>query len=194
MEPARPEIRATDQDRERAVDQLRQHATDGTLTLDEFADRVGVALVARTRSELDTLLSDLPAVVLAQQSPTPTRRWVVGAMGGSRVRGRWRVARSVTAVTVMGGCELDFRRAEINAPEVQMTAVALMGGIDVIVPAGIKVELTGLSIMGGKHMKVADAPLLPGSPVIHVRAFPFMGGVTVRSKRDRHRFVPTDLD
>jgi class 3 adenylate cyclase len=180
-----PEIRVSDQDRERAVAQLRQNATDGSLTLDEFADRVGVALSARTRGELHSVLSDLPAVSVPDTRRGRARRWVVAVMSGSQAKGRWRVGGSVAAVAVMGGCELDFRRAEIAADEVHVTAVAVMGGIDIIVPEGIAVELTGLPIMGGKQMKVADVPILPGSPIISVRAFPIMGGVSVRSKSDR---------
>jgi len=194
LEPATPEIRASDQDRERTVEQLRRHAIDGTLTLDEFTDRVGVALAARTRAELDAVLSDLPAAAAPEARRVRVRRWVVAFMSGSKAKGRWRVGESVTAVAVMGGCELDFRRAEINAPEVRVTAVAIMGGIDIIVPVGISVELTGLPIMGGKHIKIADVPFLPGSPLISVRAFPIMGGVNVRSKPESRKTGPADLE
>jgi class 3 adenylate cyclase len=111
-------------------------------------------------------------------------------MSGSKAKGRWRVGKSVTAVAVMGGCELDFRQAQIEAAEVRVTAVAVMGGIDIIVPEGIAVELTGFPIMGGKGLKVAEVPILPGSPVITVRAFPIMGGVGVRSKPSRRQPDP----
>ena len=193
LEPAPLEIRASDKDREHAVEQLRQHATDGSLTLDEFADRVGVALSAHTRGDLEALLVDLPAVPVPETRRARTRRSVVAIMSGARVKGRWRVGGSVTAVAVMGGCELDLRRAEIEGPEVRVTAVAFMGGIDIIVPEGIEVELTGMPIMGGKHMRVADVPALPGAPVIVVRAFPIMGGVMVRSKPDQRRSARADV-
>ena len=62
-----------------------------------------------------------------------------------------------------------------------ITAVAIMGGIEVIVPEGIEVEMTGHAFMGGKDMKVADVPRLPGSPLIRVRAFALMGGISLRS-------------
>lgn len=186
-DPIFPEIRVSDQDRERAVVQLRQHVADGSLTLDEFADRVGVALSARTRGDLDSVLADLPAAPLPETRRHRARRWVVAFMSGSQAKGRWRVGKSVTAVAVMGGCELDFRQAEIDAEEVRVTAIAVMGGIDIVVPEGIAVELTGFPVMGGKHLKIADVPFLPGSPVISVRAFPFMGGVSVRSKPDRRK-------
>lgn len=183
-EPDPSEIRVSDHDRDTAVELLHQHVTDGSLMLDEFADRMERALEARTRGDLDVLMSDLAPAPVAPTRRARGRRLVLAVMSGSKAKGRWRVGRSVTAVAVMGGCELDFRRAQIDAPEVHVTAVAVMGGIDIIVPEGIAVELTGLPIMGGKHLRIADVPFLPGSPVISVLAFPIMGGVTVRSKPD----------
>jgi class 3 adenylate cyclase len=37
--------------------------------------------------------------------------------------------------------------------------------------------------MGGKHLRVADVPPIPGTPTVHVRAYPIMGGVNVRSRQ-----------
>ena len=181
-DPAPPELRVSDRDRDLVVDQLHRHVIDGSLTLDEFTERVGSALEARTRGELEAVTFDLAPAPMAATRSARARRWVVAVMSGSQAKGRWRVGGSVTAVAVMGGCELDFRKAEIDAPEVHVTALAVMGGIDIIVPEGIAVELTGLPVMGGKQLKLADVPFLPGSPVISVRAFPIMGGVMVRSK------------
>ena len=176
------EVRASDEDREGALGRLRERVADGSLTLDEFADRAGVALVARTRGQLQAIVADLAAGPVGATRRRQPRRWLVAVMSGSKAKGRWRAAGSVRAVAFWGSCQLDFRRAEIEAPEVRVTAVALMGGIDVIVPEGIDVELTGLAVMGGKHLRVADVPALPGSPVIRVRAFALMGGVGVRSR------------
>jgi len=182
-----PDLRISDDDRQQVTELLRRHTADGRLTLDEFAERVGVALAARTRSDLEAVTADLPRA----PEPVPetrrkkARRLLVAVMSGATAKGRWRTGRSVTCIAVMGSCHLDFRRAEIDFDEVVVTAVAVMGGIDIVVPEGIDVELTGLPIMGGKHMKLADVPVLPGSPRIVVHAFPIMGGVHVRSRPDK---------
>ncbi|MBW8803917.1 MAG: DUF1707 domain-containing protein [Catenulisporales bacterium] len=60
-----PEMRAGDADRERLVEQLREHHAAGRLTLDEFEERMGQAYAAKTYGELRTLTRDLP-VDLAQ--------------------------------------------------------------------------------------------------------------------------------
>jgi len=54
-------MRASDADRERAVDVLRIAAGDGRLTAGELDERLEAALSARTVGELAEVISDLPA-------------------------------------------------------------------------------------------------------------------------------------
>ena len=53
-------LRASDADRERIVEQLRQHTADGRLTMDEFEQRMAAAYAAKTYGELAELTRDLP--------------------------------------------------------------------------------------------------------------------------------------
>ena len=55
-------MRASDADRDRIVDQLRDHAAAGRLATEELEERIDGALMARTNGELDALLTDLPAM------------------------------------------------------------------------------------------------------------------------------------
>jgi Domain of unknown function (DUF1707)/Cell wall-active antibiotics response 4TMS YvqF len=181
------DLRAADADRERVVAGLREQLVAGRLTLDEFSDRVDRANAARTLAELDELGRDLP---LAAPAPTTRRKpthWAVAIMGSVERKSRWRVSESPVAVACMGSVVLDLRRAEIGHPEITITAVALMGSVEVIVPEGVEVELTGLAVMGDKEENVADLPSLPGAPFVRVRAFALMGSVEVRSKPSRLR-------
>jgi hypothetical protein len=178
------ELRASDDEREAAVDDLRRHAGDGRLTLEELSTRIEAAYRATIRADLAELTRDLPAI-RAESAPQPQRRgrrWVVSVMGGSTRRGRWRVAPHVNAIAVMGGCHLDLRAAEIEAPEIVIDAIAVMGGIDVIVPEGIDLEVRGFAFMGGKDYRGPAGPPPPGAPRVEVRAFAVMGGVNVRTR------------
>src|SRR5438270_3848293 len=60
--PEPSELRISDQDRERAVREIREHFAAGRLTEDELSDRVQAAYRARTESELKALQADLPAL------------------------------------------------------------------------------------------------------------------------------------
>jgi hypothetical protein len=56
----RPSLRASDADRERFVETLRQHHADGRLTAEELEERTERAYAARTYGDLDALATDLP--------------------------------------------------------------------------------------------------------------------------------------
>ena len=60
MEPNGIDLRASDADRERTLTELRGHASEGRLTVEELAERTDAALAARTRGALDALTADLP--------------------------------------------------------------------------------------------------------------------------------------
>ena len=179
-------MRASDADRDAVIEVLKDRTADGSLTLAEFAERVDTALAARTHADLEAITADLASVPATPSEPRRniTHR-VVSVMAGTGKKGRWRCGDRVVAVAVMGGCLIDFRGAEIDADEVHVTAVAVMGGVDIIVPEGIEVSLDGVPVMGGKSVQVKNVPRLPGSPRVHVHAYPIMGGVTVRSRPRR---------
>ena len=56
-----PDVRASDADRERVVERLRQATADGQLTPDELEDRLNTTYAARFRRELMPLTADLQA-------------------------------------------------------------------------------------------------------------------------------------
>lgn len=202
----RPEVRVSDAERERTIDFLRQATSEGRLTLDEFGERVGATYAARTASDLVPLLRDLPVpasgpppapaapgvpgmpgVPLPPPVPAvPSRqpnRWTIAVMSGASQKGRWRIRGEHHAIAVMGGCELDLRNCEIEGPEAVITAFVFMGGVDIVVPEGVAVELEGFVFMGAKEAhKVRNVPVIAGSPLIRVRAYGLMGAVSVRSK------------
>ena len=54
-------LRVSDADRDRAAAELGEHFQAGRLTQEEFDERVGKAINARTQGDLDELLADLPS-------------------------------------------------------------------------------------------------------------------------------------
>ena len=185
-------VRASDAERERAVAQLARAGAEGRLVLEELTERVDTALRARTRPQLDQLLRDLPTA----SSPlveTSRRRWALAIMSGSRQRGRWRVGSKLGAFALMGGAVVDLRHAELTEPEVHVRAVAVMGGVRILVPEGTRVRGSGLALMGGNDLSGArrdGVQDLPGVPVVHVSALSIMGGVRVVTKRRRSTDSP----
>src|SRR6266568_5694023 len=56
-------VRVGDADRDAVATQLREHYTDGRLTLDELNERLDQAFAAKTRADLNTVMRDLPHTV-----------------------------------------------------------------------------------------------------------------------------------
>jgi DUF1707 SHOCT-like domain len=60
-------LRASDADRDRIVDRLREASVEGRLAGHEFEHRVATALKARTYGELDATVADLPGSRLGER-------------------------------------------------------------------------------------------------------------------------------
>jgi hypothetical protein len=65
------QLRIGTQEREDAVRVLGEHFADGRMPVDEYEERVGVALEAKTRADLRPLFADLPAPYPTFMAPPP---------------------------------------------------------------------------------------------------------------------------
>lgn len=76
----RGDLRVSDADRDRAVSELSEAFQAGRLTMEEFEERSGQALGARTGKDLTRLLADLP------RSPVPAAVTQTGGASGPPLR------------------------------------------------------------------------------------------------------------
>ena len=187
-----PEPRASDADREQAVETLRHAASDGQLTVDELEERVTSAYGARTRTELERLTADVRSVaeprgaLPVREGPGGTR-WVVSIMGGHDKRGRWRVAPRCTVLNIMGGSDIDLNDAELSEPVTELTMISVMGGGTVWVPHGVDVQVSDFALMGGNGAELGDEVAPAGAPSIRIRLVSIMGGSEVKRGRKLSR-------
>jgi uncharacterized membrane protein len=72
--PVGPPVRATDRDRDAAIDVLQESYATGRLTSDEHAARVSQAMTGRTYADLDRLTLDLPRRPFYPDAPRPAAR------------------------------------------------------------------------------------------------------------------------
>lgn len=188
------DLRASDHDRDRVAEVLRQAAGDGRLTLDELDERLSAVYAAKTYGELEPITRDLPIGGRPAVSPDPSAAGRIGGrptssaaiaiMGGFSRKGAWVAPRAFTAVAFWGGGEIDLREARFAEPEVTIRAFAVMGGVNVIVPEDAEVDVRGIGIMGGFDDR-AGGPGAPGAPRIVVTGLAFWGGVGVVRKPTR---------
>ncbi|MFH9421110.1 DUF1707 domain-containing protein [Streptomyces sp. NPDC017529] len=192
-----PDLRASDADRDRVAEILRDALAEGRLAMEEFDERLTAAYQARTVGALRPLVADLPqpghgGVPAARGGPgQPAWRERIGGEPSSRRafafwsgfvrKGRWTVPRTFTAGVFQAGGQIDLRDANFEADEVTLRCFALMGGMEVVVPPGVEVQVTGWGFMGG--FEPDDSAVgEPGAPRVRITGFAMMGGVGFRRK------------
>ncbi len=94
-------LRVSNADRDEVIEQLRTHTADGRLDLEEFGERVDEVLAAKTRSDLDRVLRELPRL----DQPTGARRSADSWFRGLSSTGRVAVVVALTfvAAQLVGG-------------------------------------------------------------------------------------------
>lgn len=203
------------EERQATVDRLCAHFARDAMNTTELERRLDIAYAARTRAELVALERDLPALRSetrpAVPAPAPTASvpvdparpvqdndLIVSIWGATERKGSWVPPRQLTAVTVMGGTDLDFRQATFATEAVSIRLLALMGGVDIVVPPGVRVEWGGIALMGGVTMPEPGTPPAPDAPVIRLSGLVCMGGVDVverhpgESARDARKRIRND--
>jgi len=104
--------------------------------------------------------------------------------GGTKIKDRSEHFTHADVSAVFGGATLDLREAHIDG-EASVDALALFGGVDVLVPKGWRVALGGTPILGGCEDKTGGDGELPAeAPVLRVHATAIFGGVDVKNKTD----------
>jgi hypothetical protein len=186
---SRDSMRASNQDRERVAEVLRQAAGEGRIGMDELDERLDAVYAAKTYAELEPITKDLPSqgTVAGTERADPARfggvaasRGVFAFWGGFSRKGAWVVPPKFTARAIMGGGELDLRDARFNERVTVIRAVAIMGGIVITVPDDAEVQVTGVGVMGGFVHPAFEGS--PGAPVIIIKGLAFWGGVNIKRR------------
>ena len=172
------QIRISDAERHAALDLLAEHAAAGRLTVDELEERAGRALAAKTRGDLAALTDDLPSAGAPAVARKPVR-WMVAVLSGSSRRGRYRLAGTLHAVSILGGAKIDLRDAEISDGEVTVNAVSVLGGAVIYLPDTVNVEVEDVSILGGNGEEGPRPRPRPGAPLVRIRTYNLLGGSAI---------------
>ncbi len=151
---------------------------------------IGVLLLAGTLEWTDedlfgpALLIVIGLVVLAglwhRRTAESGNRVVM--FGGTKIKERSEHFAHSDVSAIFGGATLDLREAHVDR-EASVDALALFGGVDVVVPEGWRVSLSGTPIFGGFEDKTTgDGEASADAPLLAVHATAIFGGVDVKNK------------
>jgi len=179
--------------RDQTITILSDNFARDVIDMDEFERRLTLAHSAQSLAELAVLTQDLevpqtparvpPPAAMVTASRVQAQQSMVAIMGGSNRSGRWMVPRRLNTLSVMGGFELDFREALLAPGITEIQIVSVMGGVHIIVPPTLPVEMSGIAIMGGfEHCERAPAQLDDDTPLLRITGFVMMGGVSIETR------------
>jgi len=183
--------------REQAVEVLMEHFSKDVMDLEEFEGLLDAVNRCSTPGELRELLSKLPPVessepatdVMPARGGAPVvvdadrvrpHGFLISILGSTNRTGRWIPARKSFALGLLGGISLDFREALLGSGITDVNLLAVLGGIEIIVPPEMAVEVDGMAVLGGFEYHT-DTPLRsnPDLPTLRIRGLAVLGGVNV---------------
>ena len=171
-------LRISDADREQAVVALNDAVADGRLTWEEHAQRVDLALQARTRAELAPYLADLGKPAVMGGSAVPQR---VVARGSKIIRSP-EPGRRIQAHALFGAVYLNLADAEPGT-EILVEASSFCGKVVLMVGEDATVVDEGDAVLGKR--KILTSPPSGAGPVIRITGRSTLGHLKVVAEGSR---------
>lgn len=191
-----PEIRIGDAQRLVAQDRIQQAYAQGALDFEEFEERLGLALMAKTPSDLEPLLADLPFTAAPPPPPRPVAAH--RPHRADRIRNSIGGAAVILAVALLG---VIVARADAVAlfssttyvvdqqavqfaedGQVDIDVLSLFGSVEVVVPSPVAVRSNTLAIFGSAECDACTSGTTQsdeGSVVVEVGGASVFGSVEI---------------
>ncbi|MFD7924192.1 DUF1707 domain-containing protein [Streptomyces sp. NPDC059740] len=198
------ELRASDADRDRVAEILREALAQGRLDAEEHAERLDRLYRSKTVGELQPLVRDLPDVAagapkaaarpVAPTGPVTTQNLVAVFSANTR-KGRWRAPSVINATAVFGSVEIDLTEAVFTQQQIVINCRSVLGSVEVRVPENVTLRSQGAGVLGAFEVDVNDS-LEEDAPVVVVNGFAVLGSVEAKPKRGKwvHDLLDRALD
>ncbi|UQA97798.1 DUF1707 domain-containing protein [Streptomyces halobius] len=186
-------MRASDADRDRVAEILREALAEGRLDAEEHAERIDLVYRAKTMGELEPVVRDLPgagggrpqfspgAYASASGAPLPDQN-LVAIFSASTRKGRWRVPARINTVAIFGSVEIDLTEAVFPQQQIRINVTAVFGSVEIRVPENITLRSSGSGILGSFEVETHDA-VDGNAPQILVNGCAVLGSVEAKPKR-----------
>ncbi|MEN0013495.1 MAG: hypothetical protein AAGC46_09015 [Solirubrobacteraceae bacterium] len=112
-------------------------------------------------------------------APAGTSERHLALLGGWRRPAGKAAPERALKIAVVGGANIDLGTSAFPAAGTTLTTWAIAGGVDVTVPAGTRVTVSGFNLIGRRRIEVAPGDA--DGPELRIRAFAAVGGVHVHT-------------
>src|SRR5262249_7251510 len=137
--------------RERIVELLKRHYANDELTEAELESRLKEAYAARTVSDLENIVVDLPSM-----AGTRTDTTIKATLSGQERKLAGIVPPELTLNARLGYVELDLRDATFAPGVTTIDVHSFMGYVEIHLPEGVRVESHGRALFGYFAVKGLD--------------------------------------
>ncbi|MET9293779.1 DUF1707 domain-containing protein [Streptomyces sp. NPDC003077] len=191
---AEGDLRASDADRDRIADILREALAQGRLDAEEHSERIDALYRAKTMGELQPLIRDLPEAANHHRPAPGPYHWepaategaeqLVAIFSASARKGRWRVPSRINAVAIFGSVEIDLTEAVFERQHVRIQATSIFGSVDIRVPENVTLRSSGSGILGSFEVRTNESDDAQ-APIVEVHGHALLGSVEARPKRGK---------
>ena len=170
--PIKRKQEAFEQRKEETISTLMRAYEEGELTIEEYDERLSLAMDANKQQELDVLTVEFkdrfaiveqpdeplkdadpktqePAKPVKQTTglaaPTNSQTAIFGVV---KKEGPWRLSPRIKSKAVFGAVQLDLRDVEWVEVQAVIECTAVFGSIVIIVPSGVSINCKGVGILG----------------------------------------------
>jgi Cell wall-active antibiotics response 4TMS YvqF/Domain of unknown function (DUF1707) len=186
------------------IEQLTNAFTRDELSLEDFEARLNQAYAAAAGPDLNELVRDLspesavleselvasPDTGLATVERRALGQRAVAILGSVERRGHWTVARTSSALAILGSVVIDLRDVTLPPGVTTLEVSTVLGSIEILVPPNLAVESEGSGILGSFEgvQRVPRDPD-PELPVLRVRGRAVLGSIEVITRPDDARMA-----
>ena len=174
--------------RDKIVDQLKYNLVHDHLEIEEFEQLVQLALRTPSKSELLSLIADLPKkedfeIENQEQELAPYRKQesIVGILSQSKRKGMWIPSKQLKVVSILGETELDFRDVKLAPGLTYISLECWLGASTIIIPAGVNVVSNVKNILGSVDGG-SQGRMNPDSPTIVLEGKVILGELNIKVK------------
>lgn len=174
--------------RDKVISQLKYNLGKDHLEIEEFDQMMRVALSTQSKSELFSLVADLPKDDSPETQESDykpdvyrNRDMLVSVMSEQKRIGNWFSSKQLRVITVMGASEIDFRDVRFKSDLLYISLDCWFGEVRVIVPPGVNVisnVLTIAAAAGNKNRTRLD----PNAPTIVIEGKVLFGELSIKEK------------